>query len=68
VVEVLHTEGLQNILRHLNENIKSCTKQITSNSFKSLSEVTALQGEISGLRKAFNYIEACKERVNREVQ
>lgn len=63
VVDVLGTQGFQNVLEKIRDKIDAKTKRITSTEFKELSEVARLQGEISGLREVLSYVDAQKERV-----
>ncbi len=63
VVDVLGTQGMQNMLRVIREKIDSKASQITATKFQDLSEVARLQGEIGGLRQVLSYVDACEKRV-----
>lgn len=63
MVDMLHTEGYSNLERHIRENITSRVEQITSEPFESIAEVTALQGEIRGLKAVLSYVDACRRHV-----
>lgn len=63
MLDILRTEGYENIERHVRENISSRVEQITSTEFESIAEVTALQGEIRGLKAVLSYVDACRRQV-----
>lgn len=63
VYETVHTEGWENIYQFIKNNLDIRENRITTTEFTDLTKVARLQGEITGLRKILDYVEAQVKRV-----